>query len=116
MIQTIQIKNEKRSGVCKACGKRSDRIVTPPLILPPDWGRVIIHGDEATWRSGPADNKYNLAFEEGIQFLRPFEVPHDPICWKCYAESLLPSEWPFVVNKPEIAFAGLDTAIQTGKQ
>lgn len=99
MAQT-KIENKETSGVCKGCGKTSDLLFTPPLLNPPDWHAVGVVGDDAKWTPGHVENKYNLAFDDGVMYLRPQELPHDPVCWKCFAGSLVPAEWPFVVNTP----------------
>lgn len=100
MPQT-QIKNEVASGTCAKCKQPSDRIIAPPLISPPDWHEVGVIGDDARWILGGIERKYNLAFEAGVMYLRPQAIPHDPICWKCFAESVSPLEWPLVVNKAD---------------
>src|SRR5690242_14581207 len=100
MAQTT-IRNEASKGTCAKCKKPSDRILTPPLISPPDWHRVSVIGDEATWAPGKEERKYNVVFEGGTMYLRPQDVPNDPICWNCFAESLKPADWPFVVNRSD---------------
>jgi hypothetical protein len=104
----IKIKNEKVSGVCKQCGENSNRILTPPLILPPDWGEVTINGDEASWMNSdgiwpyPTDFYYSLVFDNGMQFLRPQGITNDPVCWLCFIKFIVPEcEYPFIVNKPD---------------
>lgn len=103
----IHIKNDKCSGVCKQCGQKSNRILTPPLILPPDWNQVVISGDQASWQpSGwnfpyPHTYDYSLVFAEGLQFLRPALITNDPVCWVCFINSIDVGDFQYVVNKPD---------------
>lgn len=99
MVQT-KIENKANAGTCKACERKSDFLFTPPLISPPDWHAVGVIGDDARWSPGGVEQKYNLAFHDKVMYLRPQEIPHDPICWRCFVSCLVAEEFPFVVNAP----------------
>jgi hypothetical protein len=107
MIKMTQIDNKPTSGVCRQCGQNSNRILTPPLILPPDWNQVAINGDQASWEPAgwnfpyPSAYAYSLAFQDGTQFLRPFGITNDPVCWVCFINSISAADFEFVVNKPD---------------
>lgn len=96
-----KISNKHSNGVCKKCLKQSDRLVTPPLISPPDWHEIGTVGDEARWILDGEQVLYNLAFHEGVMYLRPYTSPNDPICWDCFSKCLQGIDWVYVVNLPD---------------
>jgi hypothetical protein len=110
MPQT-QIKNEITSGTCRACEKKTDRLMSPPLLLPPDWDAVEIHGDLCRWyipKKAPGIYLYNLAFEGGMQYLRTYGSPNDPVCLTCFAANMHSSDWKYLVNQPNEVLIGFD--------
>jgi hypothetical protein len=118
MAQQMQIKNERISGVCGECEKASDTLFAPPLMDPGDWHQIGIIGDQGIWELhfGQETLKvvYNVVFDSGKMFLRPFKVQNDPICSKCWVESLLPWELKFVVNVPSAFISNVDPVLLPG--
>lgn len=112
------IKNNMSTGVCEQCKKNSDRLFEPPIIQPPDWDAVEIHGDQCKWQppgTGIQKN-YNLIFVDQVQYLRPWDCPNDPICWTCYAGVTSPREQMFLINEPaEIGLHGYHAPSWKGK-
>lgn len=105
------MENTKQTGTCAACGEESDRLFMPPLISPPDWGKVVIRGLYAEWyppnQSYPGKNLYDIVRDIGGEYLKPYETPDEPICWECFNGHVSPGELVFVVNKPaQIKFNG----------
>jgi len=106
------MENKQQSGICAYCKEESDRLFTPPLIAPPDWGKVTEReidrdGTWAWWRCPVDDRSYSgkelfeiITLEDGTEYLRPYESPNEPICWECFCGQLWPALQRYTMNWP----------------
>lgn len=105
--------NKRHSGICAYCDEESDRLFSPPLILPPNWDDVEQSRteDSAWWhcpgQAYPGKDLYDIVIVDSVEYLKPCETPDESICWKCFNGHVLPAAIQYVVNKPiEIQFNG----------
>ncbi len=102
----------KEPGICAYCEEQSDRLFEPPLIQPDNWSEVEVRGGHGAWWGVPGrpyrhKDLFHIVEVGGVNYLRPYETPDEPICWGCFDGHVSPSWLSYCVNKPtQIQFNG----------
>jgi hypothetical protein len=98
---------------CAYCYCESDRLIEPPIL------RVLrceLHGYEGEgqvyWRipgqAFPGPDLYDiLSSDDSAVYLRLWETPDKPLCYRCYAGQVIPAAESYLHNKPpQLRFNG----------